>query len=406
LAAGACLGAVVVLCQAAPASGQTTPEETEVDASRGGVTFSSGVNSLTIGARMQFRWIAETREEGDADTAGGGVGRADGTLSQFDVPRLRVALSGGAFRPWLKYLFQLDFSRTSGEGDSKIKDAMLEVRPTGRTFRIAVGQFKAPFGLQQLTSSGRQQLVDRAITDGKFVPGREMGAMFAGTAMDQRLGYELGLFNGSGESVRQNNRSHLWAARVFVEPMGAYGLSEGSSDASEGPILHFGLAVRGGKQIRGRSAVGVVEEPDDQTAVDLEFAAKLPRFYSTVEYYWMTDEQQNPVAGADIHSHGFHAQAAVMVLPRTVEAGMRYARIDGDTRLDAAEVTEWRGALTYFWRAHNLKLQADAGQIGYGANFPALSAAARSGLPGLGTRLVRGESLSDTQVRLQFQLAF
>jgi hypothetical protein len=74
--------------------------------------------------------------------------------------------------------------------------------------------------------------------------------------------------------------------------------------------------------------------------------------------------------------------------------------------VDDAAVAEWRGVVGYFWRAHNLKLQADAGQVSYGENYAQLSPRARSGLPPLGTRVSTGESLSDTQVRVQFQLAF
>lgn len=380
--------------------------ETTVDASRGGVTISSGVNSLTIGARVQVRWTLDDREEADADTAGDGEDTPDGALSQFDVPRLRVTLGGGVWREWLKYSFQFDFSRTSGEGDSKIKDAIVEIRPPGRAFRMVVGQFKAPFALQQLTSSGRQQFVDRAITDAKFAPGREMGAMIAGTAASRTVGYEVGLFNGSGESIRQNNQAHVWAARFFVDPFGPYSLAEGAVDSGEKPVLHIGFAVRGGEPIRGRTPASIFEDADNQIAYNVEFAYKAPRIYATAEYFRMTDEQQNPIAGPDLDSDGFHAQAGFMVHPRTVEVGARYARVAGDTDVDDGDVTEFRGVVGYFWHAHNLKLQADAGWIEYGSNYTELSSRARQGLPSLGTRLVSGTELTDTQIRVQLQVAF
>jgi phosphate-selective porin len=394
--------------QTAPSQNTTqdTPTGTKVDASRGGITISSGVNSLTIGARAQFRWTLDDREDFDSDTGGRGIGEADGALSQFDVPRLRLTLSGGVFRPWMKYSFQFDFSRTPGEGASKIKDAILEIRPVGRAYRVAFGQFKAPFGLQQLTSSGRLQFVDRAITDAKFNPSRDMGVMVAGTIAARKVGYDVGVFNGSGESVRQNNRSHLWAARVYYNPLGPYALSEGASDAGEKGALHVGAGVRGGKQIRGRTAAGIVESADNQHAWNVEFAYKRPRFFSTVEYFWMTDEQNNPVALRDIDSRGYHAQAGFMPVAKTIEVGVLVAQIDGDTRVDDAGVSEVRGVVGYYWQAHNLKLQADVGRIGYDRNFSSLSSRARQGLPALGTRLRTGSDFGDTQIRVQLQLAF
>ena len=396
---------LAVPVSSAHAQTTTPPSDTKVDASRGGITISSGVNSLTIGARAQVRWTLDAREDADADAIGTGAGTEDGAITAFDVPRLRLTLSGGAFRPWLKYSFQFDFSRTSGEGASKIKDAILEIRPQNRPFRFQAGQFKAPFGLQQLTSSGRLQFVDRAITDAKFNPGRDMGAMFAGTFASRRAGYEAGVFNGSGESIRQANDTHLLVGRVYVQPLGPYALAETSVDGPDKSVLHIGAGVRTGKQIRGRTAPGIVEDPDNQTAANLEFAFKGPRLYSTAEYFWMTDEQENPSAGRDIDSHGFHAQAGYMIVPKLVDIGLLYARITPDTEVDDAETTELRGVVGYFWQAHGLKLQADVGTLGYGSRFATLPSRARQGLTALGTRVSSG-AFRDTQVRVQFQLAF
>ena len=402
-----CLAAADAQTAAPPP--ETPSQGTTVDASRGGITISSGVNSLTIGARAQIRWTLDQREGFDGDTAGDGVGEEDGAFSHFDVPRLRLTLSGGAIKPWLRYLFQFDFSRTSGEGASKIKDAVLEIRPVGRPYRLQAGQFKVPFGLQQITSSGRLQFVDRAITDAKFNPGRDIGAMFSGTTTSRRVGYDAGVFNGAGESLRQNNESHLWAARVYFEPLGAYSPAEGSSDveAAAAPVVHLGLALRGGKQIRGRSAATAVEDPDNQAAWNLAFAFKAPRFYSTAEYFRMTDEQENPATGPDIESQGYHVQAGYMAIPRRLEVGLLYAWIDGHTDVSDATVNELRGVAGYYWQTHNLKLQADVGQVGYGSNYATLSPRARQGLPALGTRVGgTARELSDFQVRVQLQLAF
>lgn len=257
---------------------------------------------MTIGARAQFRWTLENRVDADRDLKGTGVGLADAASFQFDVPRLRVTLSGGVYRPWLRYSFQFDFSRTSGEGASKIKDAILEIRPAGQDYRFQMGQFKVPFGLQQLTSSGRLQFVDRALTDSKFAPGRDMGVMVAGRTAGDRVGYEAGVFNGSGESNRQTTTAPLWAARVWVEPTGTYALSESAVDAGDGLIWHAGIGVRGGKQIRGRTDPDVFENPDNQTAFDLELAVRAPRVFATGEFFWMTDTQENLAVGPDLDS--------------------------------------------------------------------------------------------------------
>lgn len=402
--AGALAAAVLLSC-VTPAAAQETPP-TRVDASGTGITIGSGANSLTISSRVQVRWTLEDRDASDTDTTGAGVGRDDGPIGQFDVTRLRLTLSGGAYRPWLRYSFQIELGRTNGANDSKIKDAYLEVRPTGRDYRVQFGQMKAPFSLQQLTSSGRLQFVERAPTDSKFVPGRDTGLQVNGTAAGRKLGYGAGVFNGSGEALPQNNGSYLYVARVFVNPLGPYQPAEGAVEGLSRPVVHAGAGVHTGKAIRGRTAAGVIEDVDNQTALNAEVAFKTGRFFSAAEYFWMRDEQHNPVSGPDIDSRGYYLQAGFMLRPRTIEVGARYSAVDGDTSIADSDVREVRGVVGYFLRDHNVKLQVDAGQVRFGSAFASMPVRARQGLPATGARLISGRAFDDFQLRAQVQLTF
>jgi phosphate-selective porin OprO and OprP len=394
------------LLMAAPAAAQDDKDKgTSVDLSKGGIRFKSGNNSMNIGARAQFRWTVDDRDEYDADTTGTGVGAADGTASSFDVPRMRVTIGGSIYKPWLKYSFQWELSRTSGESASKIKDAIIRI-DTSKNANLQFGQFKAPFGLQQLTSSGRQQFVDRAITDGKFSPGRDMGVMFSGSAAERKIGYAVGVFNGSGESVRQEDEGHMLVGRVFFNPFGGYNTSESALENNDKPVLHIGLAARTGEVMKGTATAGVFEDPNDQTAIGLEFAFKLKQLFATAEFFNMTDEIQNPAAGPDVDSRGFHVQVGYMIVPKTTELGIRYAQVEGNKDVDNAAVNELRAVFGYFWQAHNLKLQADVGQVKYEAGYAGLSSIARRGLPSLGTRLAGAQDYKDNQFRLQLQVSF
>jgi hypothetical protein len=384
----------------ASAAGQQAAPTTAVDASGGGVTIASGDNSLTIGARVQFRWTVDDFEQLDSDLAGLGVGTPDGTLSRFDIPRARVNLSGGVYKPWLKYSLQIDLVT------GKMKDALIEWRPVGKTYSLFAGQVKAPFSFQQMISSARQQFVDRAITDLKFAPSRDRGVLFAGTNRHRTLGLQGGVFNGAGEGASQPWQTPLWVARVYVDPLGPYSLAEGSVDAVDKPQLHVGLGVRTGSPIRGRATPGIVQHVDDETAADVELAYKTRRYSATADYYRMNDQQQNPVALPDLKSMGFHAQVGAMLVPHRVEVGVRFADVEGDTSVDDSAVSEVRGVFGYFWRGHNLKLQSDVGRLHYGAAFNRLSARALAGLPPTGHRLTTGQPLSDIELRLQLQLLF
>ena len=411
LALGA--GAGPVGAQEAKTEEKKEEPKTTVDSSKGGVSFKSGNNSLTLGARLQVRWTGEDREDYDSDTIGAGKGEADGFSSGFDVARMRLTLKGGMWKPWLKYEFQYEFARTSGVSSNKIKDAYLEFE-TSKTTALKLGQTKVPFSLQQLISSGRQEFVDRAITDGKFDPGRDIGLSFWGTAAGKKFGYQAGIFNGGGEGNLQDDTAYLYVGRVVWDPLGEFKLLESDLDGRGAePTLHFGLAYRTGEPGKGLVSAGVFDGVDGQSAWMFEAAFRGYGLFALGEYFRMTDELSNPLPDRDVDSRGYNLQVGYMIVPKTFEIALRYALIDPDTSVDDADVDELRLAINYFFAGHNLKLQADVGTVGYGSNYLALPLVARRGLPPLGTRVgvsasdpATWQAFTDKVARLQFQLAF
>ena len=398
-------GAGLLLVAALTTSAAEENLPTQVALSNGKLSFRSGFNSVTISACAQFRFTADAKERFDADTDGSGVGREDGLSTSFDVPRMRLALRGGMFRPWLRYDFQAEFSRSSGEASSKVKDAVIEME-ANRLAVIKMGQFKTPFSLQELTSIFRWEFVDRAITVKKFAPSRDMGVMVSGLAEDEVFGYSVGVFNGAGESKTQDDGAVMWVGRVWADPVGPYNLSESANDHPEKHVVHVGLAYRTGEAMSGTATPGIFEKPDNESAANVEVAWKYRRYFATAEYLAMLDKVANPASGPDVESRGFHAQTGVMVMPKRLELGLRYAQVDPETRHSDDEVTECRGVVGYYWQGHSLKLQGDFGWIRYDAEFGAASSLAKRGLPELGTRVGPPQAYRDRQVRVQMQLMF
>ena len=392
-------------------------EEIKTDMSKGGITFSSGNNSLTIGARAQFRYTGDDREGYDADTSGTGVGEEDGWSHQFAVQRMRLILKGGMFRPWLKYEFQFELSNTSGDKDNKVKDAVIEI-DKNPLLVLKMGQFKSPFSLQELTSSGRQQFVDRAITNAKFAPGRDQGFMLWGATEKKFFGYSAGVFNGGGEAKAQDDQGLMYVARVWIDPFGEYKLAESANDAPEKGILHAGLGLRAGEAIKGAPTPGVFEDPDDEIAYNLELAWKWRRWFATGEYFMMTDEvtDRDPNSPTylsslpDVDSKGWHAQVGFMVVPKTAEVALRYATVDPDEDVADDGVSEARAAFGWYFQGHNLKVQADYGQVKFSEGFTAYGSSSFPvrNMPSLdfSRRLGGAKDYTDQQVRVQVQVAF
>ena len=289
-----------------------------------------------------LRGFLDDRElyDGDAkDTAG--YGKEDGVVPSFDVARVRLSVRGTMFRPWVKYLLAVEAGRTPGESDNKIKDAYLELGKDVAALRV--GQYKVPFSLQELVPDWGQQFTDRSVASAAFAPSRDAGVMVLGTGKGKKLGYSLGAFNGSGESRRQNNTAMMWALRLWLDPRGEYKLTEGAVDAPEKGVLHVGLAVRGGDQMKG-GRTGVVEEPDGETALGFELAWKRHRTFLQGEAYWQRDQFANPTAGPDVDSLGGHVEAGFMVLPQRLELGVRWAQVDANRDTAGSNTTPSCGA--------------------------------------------------------------
>ena len=85
----------------------------------------------------------------------------------------------------------------------------------------------------------------------------------------------------------------------------------------------------------------------------------------------MTDEQQVPAVGPDINSRELTRRLASWRF-RAPSRSASFSRASTAADIDDAELSG-KGVVGYYWQAHNLKLQADVGQLGYGANFATMS---------------------------------
>lgn len=379
------------------ARAQDEKPPTTVDASKGGFTIKSGDNSITFGGYAQALFDASDRELYDADTAGTGVGVEDGTSTAFSVRRARLELKGTMFRPWLKYAITYELSSTSGDKDSKFKDVYFAFAKH-EAATVQIGQFKVPFSLQELTSDTRLQFVDRSITN-DFAPARDAGFAVTGLVADGRFGYAAGVFNGGGESKSQDDQGLLYVGRVWVDPLGAYKLGEGTTDAGDEHEVHVGLAYRTGEVIRGTLTTGVFEDPNDQSAWNVEAAWRWKRLFATAEFFGQTNEISNPVSGPDVEQKGWHVQAAVAAIPGTLEFGARYAVLDGNTGADDAAATETRFGVNYYLKGHNFKIQTDYVLLDFEPNAPGRSSSSR-------LAAAAGRDVTDRAIRVQAQLAF
>lgn len=336
---------------------------------------------LVLGARAQVRFEFEN-EDGTPRT----------NSAAFLLPRVRIKLKGHLFDKRIKYALQVDFAK----GGVGLKDAFLDL-VANEWLILRMGQFKTPHSRQLLTSSTKQQLVDRAITGKAFALDRDIGLMLMNDWKKSPLEYAVGIFNGTGEkgqwsgsvvvdpatgegdltSAKASNvpdlPDPLVVVRVGVHSPGFDGYSEGDPGHSD-----FGVGVGGGVYFDFDA------DDDDDAGVggNIDFALRVKGLSTTAAFYLAAEQDGAGIGDQTLDSVGGHVSVGYAIAGR-VEPVVRFA---GISAIDGSgDTLELLGGVNVFIFEHNVKWVTDAG--------PIVNASSTG-------------STADVRVRTQFQLDF
>ena len=183
-----------------------------------------------------FKW-----ETGDKTASFQIGGRVHADVNMFEeqhdkdtsifLRRARI-FAAGKFYENYTWMVEGDF----GGGSVAAKDLWVNMNYDPR-FQLQAGQFKQPFALEYMTSSRFIDFKERSLITVGVGPERDIGIMLHGLFNEDTLGYQLGVFNGSGPNLSAD--------------------TEGDKDASMrawwAPItgLHLGGAFTYGEKSRG-----------------------------------------------------------------------------------------------------------------------------------------------------------
>jgi len=154
----------------------------------------------------------------------GGYMQADGrfylsepkpTGSEFLIRRLRPYFEGTVAK-YYDFRFMTDF----GQGTTTLEDAYADIHYWPE-FRLRVGKFREPVGLERLEEDRAIKFVERGLpTD--LVPDRDLGFNLHGDLFAQRVEYALGFFNGTPDNTatvdNDNNDAKDFAGRLYFHP--------------------------------------------------------------------------------------------------------------------------------------------------------------------------------------------
>jgi phosphate-selective porin OprO/OprP len=175
-----------------------------------------------------------------------GSAPADTIYDGFLARRIRPTFEGTVFG---KYGFRFtpefaesgDGSGTTGitQNKTRVIDAYLDTR-FDPAYSLRFGKFKPFVGLERLQSGSDIKFIERSYVSNNILPNRDFGLSLYGEALDKKLNYAVGYFNGvrdGGENfTTQDENNHKdFAARVFSNPFAG----------TDGALAGLGVGIAG-----------------------------------------------------------------------------------------------------------------------------------------------------------------
>jgi hypothetical protein len=322
---------------------------------------------LEISNRVQVRF---TEELPDDNTLLPGTAERGDARGSFRIRRAKFKLEGWMIRPWLTYEVQLNWPAVTGSNVGAIlEDAAFDIDfSKGKgLFRAHIGQFKPPYGGQELTSSGSQQFVDRALVSNVFFRGRDTGVALWGATSNNKFEWRVGMFNGNGLTRTTNdNDKFQYNARLMWQPNGSQVLnqrawvtgalySESDFESTTAPI--YAVAINWENQ---NNFVATTGNDQKWNAYSVDGIWKYLGFSVNGMYAFA---QREPETGPKFDATGGFIQAGKLFSRRRYEVAVRYGTSDPSDLASRNTTQEIRGALNYYYARHGLKWQTDFGQV-------------------------------------------
>src|SRR5438445_10833726 len=173
---------------------------------------------LVLGGFIQANF-----EDGDVSAFEGRFGQT-ALKDRFRLRRARINLTGD-FAEQFDFKIEGDFEQSDGLNSSRTAFEGTDIFVNWHQFpwaQVKVGQWKAPFGLEQTTPDTTLYVIERSLPTGAITPERQIGVQlwgqpFANIWPDGKdlLTYYAGIFNGNGRNTTVNdNNNFMYVGRL------------------------------------------------------------------------------------------------------------------------------------------------------------------------------------------------
>jgi phosphate-selective porin OprO/OprP len=343
----------------------------------------------TFGADIQHRLQFRYAWPFDRDPRS--LDELDAETSSFMVRRARFKLQGYTFRPWLAWYFQYDWSQPV------LRDFSIELKRVP-WLRVLVGRRKVYFNDERVTSSGKQQFVNRSIVNDIFTVDRQQGIQIFGRLFAESLAdvtYYAGVFAGRGVGERLNDDLRMmYTGRLQWNALGGeLDFSQSDLEFHHDPAV--GLAVAGATNISDctafetdarscralatpRSNGAEFGDPAESGAVEagqfrsdqavIEGRAKWRGISAKHEYH--IKRVRDRTLASDVPGHetvlrgsltqlGWLPHGLIAPIPESLEIAARFAHVNPAKGVANDWQTESSGVLNWFFSGHASKLSLE-----------------------------------------------
>src|SRR5438067_8453803 len=177
---------------------------------------------LVLGGFIQANF-----EDGDVSAFEGRFGQT-ALKDRFRLRRARIKLTGD-FAEQFDFKVEGAFETSDGLNSNRTAFEATEIFVNWHQFaeaNVKVGQWKAPFGLEQITPDPSLIIIERSLPTGAITPERQVGVQLWGKpftniwpAQKDLLTYYAGIFNGNGRNVSVNdNNNFMYVGRLELLP--------------------------------------------------------------------------------------------------------------------------------------------------------------------------------------------
>lgn len=330
-------------------------------ASAGVTVYEDGDKYAEIGGRLQAQYMREDPDQRDS-------------TDDFFFRRLRFYIEGTVTKD-VYGIWQVDFGKDGA--DPAVKDAYIKYSglPMGS---VTVGNHYVPFSREALTSSKRQQTVERQFAgDHNFgVPDRNMGVSWTGksdTIIGQVGFYQAGIDPSDDLSTvdfasRVNDSAEYFgnmvAGRLDFNPFGNFKLAQGAF--GEDLKLGFGVNAFTWENDDDVDFATVADQYESVDALGVDAAVRSGYFSADAAYQTFSAELDSGSAqfGAptglvdadgDADFDTYLVKGGYMIVPNRFEGVLAYSGLDADT-YDETDTRISVGG-NYFLNKHKAKIQ-------------------------------------------------